>query len=90
MIHFSKPRELYRTKRELQCMWTFKKSFRRSEGSQDGTKIVTKGSDTIINACNYLTKWDGEKGMESKLKAKGTVHKNCTLVDKVVPQRATC
>lgn len=66
-------------------MQTFKKLLRRSKGFQDRMKIVTKGSDTVINVYNYHTKWDRRKRNEiHKVKAKGTPNKNCTLVDKVV------
>ena len=46
-------------------------------------QVLTRGSNSIIHFCSNFSKGAEEKGV--RLKAKGTAHKHCTLIDKVFP-----
>lgn len=87
IMHLSKPIALYSTKSKLQCVQIRQKSFRRSV-IQRRKETVTGESNYITNVWNSLTRGEEDgadlpwKWVESK--TKGTAHKHCSLVDKVV------
>ena len=74
-------------------MQNLKKKGKR--GFQDIMQTVTKESNCITNVCGDLTERSKRKGADLsnfenetvRLKAVGTIHKRCPLVDKSFPQR---